>query len=110
MNSSSAGPDWKSAILASSAASCNVLLTGEEPANAALPQAYVTDCTTPATLVDGTIASDAGVPFEVRMQGKVTDNGSGGTVKLQWSQNTSTAANLQVLSGSYVVAQKVGGL
>jgi len=108
-NSNSAGPDWKSAILASSSSSCSVVLSGSEPGGASFPQDSNTNCTTPTALINPTIAADA-IGFNVMIQGKVTDSGSGGTVKLQWAQNISTAVNLQVLEGSYVVAQKVGGL
>ena len=107
-NSNSAGPDWKSAILASTATSCNVTLSGSEPAGAAFPQVTTTDCTTPGATVNATIVADTD-SYNVAMQGRVTDNGSGGTVKFQWAQNTSTAVNLQVRAGSYLLAQKVGG-
>ncbi len=107
-NNNSAGPDWKSAILAAGSASCNVTLSGSEPAGAAFPQVSTTDCTTPATLANATIVADTDA-YNVTLQGRVTAGAGGGTVKLQWAQNTSTGVNLDVRGGSYVIAQKVGG-
>jgi hypothetical protein len=107
-NNNNAGPDWKSAILAAGSASCNVTLSGSEPAGAVFPQISTTDCTTPASLVNNTIVADVDA-YNVSIQGRVTAGASGGTVKLQWAQNTSTAVNLGVRGGSYVIAQKVGG-
>jgi parallel beta-helix repeat protein len=107
-NNSNAGPDWKSAIYAPGSASCNVTLSGSEPAGAAFPQVSTTNCTTPTALVNGTIVADVDA-YNVTMQGRVTAGASGGTVTLQWAQNTATASNLDVRGGSYVIAQKVGG-
>jgi hypothetical protein len=59
-------------------------------------------------LVNNTIVADVDA-YNVSIQGRVTAGASGGTVKLQWAQNTSTAVNLGVRGGSYVIAQKVGG-
>ncbi|OYW86029.1 hypothetical protein B7Z17_01260 [Candidatus Saccharibacteria bacterium 32-49-10] len=106
-NNNDAGPDWKSAVLATGASSCEVVLSGSEPAGAAFPQVETTDCTTPGELVNSTILASA-TAYNVYMQGAVTAGASATTVKLQWTQNTSDPTNQSVLAGSYLIAQKTG--
>ena len=108
-NNNSATPDWKAAILAPTASACDVTQSGAETAGAAFPQATTTDCTTPGTLVDSAINAGA-APFQVYIQGAVTDNGSGGTIKLQFAENTAgLGTSLTIKKGSYVVAYKATG-
>lgn len=106
-NINSATPDWKAAILGVTGWTCAVTQWGAEPAGAAFPQANSADCDgAPTAMVNGTIAADLNVPFQVRIQGRVTTN-SAGLITLQWAPNTS--GSLTVMAGSYVIAQKVGG-
>lgn len=106
-NISSAVPDWKAAILGATGWTCGVTQSGSEPAGAAFPQANTTDCDgAPTAMVNGTIAADANVPYQVNIRGYITTN-SAGSVTLQWAPNTS--GSLTVMAGSYVIAQKVGG-
>lgn len=108
-NNSSAGPDWKAAILASTASACDVTQSGAEPSGAAFPQATTSDCTTPGSLANTAINASS-LPFQVYIQGAVTDNGSGGTIKLQFAENTAGAGtSITVKKGSYVVAYKATG-
>ncbi len=108
-NSSNSGPDWKSAVLAPTGSTCSFQLSGSEGAGAIFPQAITSDCTTPGTLVNSNVQDDLGLGFNVSMQGIVTAGVTAGTVKLQWSQNTSTAVNLTVKAGSVAQAFKIGG-
>ncbi len=108
-NNNSAVPDWKAAIHAPGASSCDVTQSGAETAGAAFPQATTTDCTTPAALVDSAINASA-IPFQVYIQGSVTDSGSGSTVTLQFAENTSgSGTSITIKKGSYVVAYKATG-
>ncbi len=107
-NLNSATPDWKSAILGAAGWTCRVILAGSEPVGTAFPQASVTDCdAAPTAAINNTIAADVSLPFNVSMQGWITAS-TAGTVILQWAPNTS--GSLTVLKGSYVLAQKVGGI
>lgn len=107
-NNNSATPDWKSAILGASGWSCKVMLYGVEPAGAAFPQALTTDCdAAPTAATNTSINADTNLGFNVNMQGWITAT-TAGTVYLQWAPNTS--GSLTVMAGSYVVAQKVGGI
>ena len=108
-NSSSAGPDWKSAVLAPASSTCNFQLSGSEGVGTIFPQATGTDCTTPGEINNTNVQDDAGFGFNVQLQGIVTAGVTGGTVKLQWAQSTSTAVNLTVKAGSFLEAFKVGG-
>ena len=108
-NNNNAGPDWKAAVHASTASSCSVTQSGEEPSSAGFPQATTTNCTTPANLVNATIGADVNIPFNVRIQGIVTAS-SDGTVNLQFAENNPGAGtSITVKAGSYVQAFKVGG-
>lgn len=107
-NNNSATPDWKSAVLGATGWTCRVTLSGSEPLGTAFPQVNTTDCdAAPTAVTNATISADAGVPFNVSMQGWITAT-TAGTVTLQWAPNTS--GSLTVLAGSYVIAQKVGGI
>jgi len=107
-NLNSATPDWKSAILGATGWTCRVTLSGSEPAGAAFPQVNTTDCdAAPTAVANATISGDVNVPFNVSMQGWITTT-TAGNVALQWAPNTS--GSLTVLKGSYVIAQKVGGI
>ena len=108
-NSSNAGPDWKSAVLAPAGSTCNFQLSGSEGVGTIFPQATGTDCTTPGEINNTNVQDDAGFGFNVQLQGIVTAGVTGGTVKLQWAQSTSTAVNLTVKAGSFLEAFKVGG-
>jgi hypothetical protein len=108
-NANSATPDWKAAILGAAGWTCSVVQSGEEPGANPFPQSVTTDCDNiPTALVNGTILADGNVPYQVRIQGFVTTN-SNGSITLQWASNAS-AANLTVQAGSFVIAQKVGGI
>lgn len=106
-NNNSAGPDWKAAIYCATASSALARQAGQEPTGTSFPQSMTTNVTTPGTLVNSTIAADANIPFEVWIQGIITDNGSAGTVYLEWAQNTSDTSALTVIRGSYAIVQKV---
>lgn len=107
-NLNSATPDWKAAVLGAAGWTCRVVQFGAEPAGAAFPQGVTTDCdAAPTALANTAINADANVPFQVHVQGSITPSTSG-NVQLQWAANTS--GSLTVLSGSYVIAQKVGGI
>lgn len=107
-NANSATPDWKSAILGASGWTCAVVLSGSEGAGTVFPQARTTDCdNAPTVATNAAVSADASVDFNVRFQGWITAT-SDGTVILQWAPNTS--GSLTVRKGSYVIAQKVGGI
>lgn len=107
-NLNSATPDWKSAILGAAGWTCRVILSGSEPAGVDFPQASVTDCdAAPTAATNATVAADTNLGYNVSMQGWITAT-TDGTVTLQWAPNTS--GSLTVLKGSYVIAQKVGGI
>lgn len=105
-NNNSATPDWKAAVRGATGWTCSLTQSGTEPAGAAFPQTNTTDCdAAPTAMVNSTILASA-IPFQVRIQGSITAT-SAGSVNLQWAPNTS--GSLTVMSGSYVIAQKVGG-
>lgn len=109
-NSNSATPDWKSAVLGPAGTTCSIVLSGSEPAGAVFPQAETTNCTTPGTLVNGTIVADANIVFNVNMQGIVTAGATAGTINMQFAENTAgNGTSITVLAGSYMTAFKVGG-
>lgn len=107
-NLNNATPDWKSAILGAAGWTCKVMLNGLEPLGAAFPQAFTTDCdAAPTAATNATVGGDSNLGFNVSMQGWITAT-TAGNVTLQWAPNTS--GSLTVLKGSYVIAQKVGGI
>lgn len=73
------------------------------------PQSVSSNCTTPSTLVNGNINADGNNGINITIQGTITAGGSGGTVKLQFAQNTASAVNLTIKAGSYVQAYKATG-
>jgi len=107
-NNNSATPDWKAAILGAAGWTCQVVQSGSETAGAAFPQSVVTNnCdAAPAAMANAAINASA-TPFNVSLQGWITAS-TAGNVTLQWAPNTS--GSLTVLKGSYVIAQKVGGI
>jgi len=106
-NNNSATPDWKSAILGATGWTCQVLLSGFEPAGTAFPQAASTDCDAAPTAMTNTVVAGSAIPYNVSLQGWITAS-TAGNVALQWAPNTS--GSLTVLKGSYVIAQKAGGI
>lgn len=107
-NINSATPDFKAAILGALGWTCRVTMSGAEPLGAAFPQVSGTDCdNAPTAVANGTILADVNVPFNVSLQGWITAT-TNGSVTLQWAPNTS--GSLTVQKGSYVIAQKVGGI
>lgn len=108
-NGSSAGPDWKAAILGPANTTCSVQQSGSEPVGAVFLQSVSSNCTAPTAMVNNTIASDAGAGFDVWIQGIVTTGATAGTFNFQFAQNTATAVNLTVKAGSFLEAFKVGG-
>lgn len=107
-NFNNATPDWKSAVLGAVGWTCKFVLSGSEGAGTAFPQATSTDCdNAPTAAANIAVSADAGFAFNVYMQGWITAT-TNGNVTLQWAPNTS--GSLTVLKGSYVVAQKVGGI
>lgn len=107
-NLNSATPDWKAAIMGDIGWTCHVAQFGAEPAGAAFPQGTTTDCdAAPTAMANTAINANANIPFQVHLQGSITPATSG-NVQLQWAANTS--GSLTVLAGSYVIAQKVGGI
>lgn len=107
-NFNSATPDWKSAILGAAGWTCSVMLNGSEPVGAAFPQDITTDCdAAPTAVFNTTVGGDGNNGYNVSMQGWITTT-TAGNVTLQWAPNTS--GSLTVMKGSYVIAQKVGGI
>lgn len=108
-NSNSAGPDWKAAIVGPAGSTCSVQQSGDEAGGQNFPQSVSSNCTTPSTLVNGNINADGNNGINITIQGTITAGGSGGTVKLQFAQNTASAVNLTIKAGSYVQAYKATG-
>jgi hypothetical protein len=109
-NTASPNPDFKAAILGPSGSTCMVTMSGKEPLGAAFPQASTTDCTTPGTLGNNNILTDAFVPFQVQIQGRITAGVSGGTVNLQFAQFNLAAANpIKIMPGSVLHAYRTTG-
>jgi hypothetical protein len=109
-NNNSATPDWKSAIKAPTGSSCSVTQSGTEPAGTAFPQASSTNCITPTTMINNTVVGDAFVPFQVFIQGSVTNGANPGIVALQFAENTAGAGtSIVVKAGSTVRAYKTTG-
>lgn len=108
-NGNSSSPDWKAAVQGAAGWSCRVTQSGSEPAGAVFPQAGSTDCdASPAAMNNTAVNGDGNVAFNVYIQGWITPS-SAGTVTLQWSPYN-TSGTVTVLAGSYVLAQKVGGI
>lgn len=106
-NNNSATPDWKAAILGAAGWTCQVLQSGSEPAGTAFLQDDTTDCDAAPTAMTNTVISGSAIPYNVYLQGWITAS-TAGNVTLQWAPNTS--GSLTVLKGSYVIAQKAGGI
>ena len=106
-NNNSATPDWKAAILGAAGWTCRVVQSGSEPAGAAFLQDDSTDCDAAPTAMFNTVVAGSAIAYNVYLQGWITASTSG-NVTLQWAPNTS--GSLTVLAGSYVIAQKVGGI
>lgn len=106
-NANSATPDWKSSISNSTYSSAYAQISGSEGGGTVFPQMSTTDFTTPGALNNTAVSADANYDFNVWIQGIITDNGSGGTVKLFWAAFTTGAINLTVKKGSYVIVQQV---
>ena len=107
-NNNSATPDWKAAIQGAAGWTCRVVQSGSEPVGAAFLQANTTDCdAAPTAMANAAINADANIPYNVHLQGWITAS-TAGNVALQWAPNTS--GSLTVLKGSYVIAQKAGGI
>ena len=106
-NINSATPDWKSAVLGALGWTCEWTMYGIVGATVDV-KGNGTDCdNAPTAVADATVAADASIPIIIHMQGSITTN-SAGSVTLQWAPNTS--GSLTVKKGSYVIAQKVGGI
>ncbi len=106
-NLNSATPDWKAAILGAAGWTCRVVMHSRVGATVD-SAANGTDCdNAPTALADASIVADANIPYNVFLQGWITAT-TDGNVQLQWAPNTS--GSLTVLRGSYVIAQKVGGI
>jgi hypothetical protein len=108
-NNNSATPDFKAAIFGPAGVTCNVTMSGEEPAGTAYPQANSTNCTTPNTLVNNTIVAST-IPYNVYINGYVTAGATAGTVNLQFAENTAGAGtSVSILPGSYMQAFQTSG-
>ena len=106
-NFNSATPDWKADILGAAGWTCRAVMHSRVGATID-SAANVTDCdNAPATLTDASIVADANIPYNLFIQGWITAT-TNGNVQLRWAPNTS--GSLTVLRGSYVIAQKVGGI
>lgn len=105
-NNNSATPDFKADILGAAGWTCDVTMSGIEPAGTAFPQVRTTDCDNVPTLMQNPTILASATSFNVTIQGTITAT-TAGTVQLRWAPVT--AANLTVLAGSKLEAYKIRG-
>lgn len=103
-NNNNATPDWQASILGAAGWTCDVTMSGKEPAGAIFPQVRSTNCTNAPTTMQNTAVLASTIPYNINIQGTVTAT-TAGNVQLRWSPIT--AGNLTVLAGSQVVAYKL---
>lgn len=105
----SATPDFKCALSVPASTTGKIAQHGAAPGNTVVEgdMSSLSFATVTTALTSGVTASGSAAPAFTLFSASVATSSTAGSIVLQWAQNTATATNTTLQTGSFLVADRV---